>query len=75
MVPFAEYVAMAKQSNDKDFVMQDIINRDIAYTLYVQRVGLDAQSYIGFMVPTKVMQKPYMGKVRVSIIITFAALL
>lgn len=75
VVPFKEYVDMAKQSNTLDFVMLDVINKDVSYTLYVQQIGLGSENYIGFMVPTKVIQGPYMEKVKTSIVITFSALL
>lgn len=77
VVPFRELVTMAKQSETDSPVLASIESHGKSYTLYVQRVeaSLGSKEYIGFVLPTEIIQAPYMDKVNKSTVITFGAML
>ncbi|MDV6249881.1 HD domain-containing phosphohydrolase [Vibrio sp. EA2] len=77
IVPFSQLVNMAKQSETNSPVLETIKSNGKSYTLYVQRVeaSFGSKEYVGFVLPTEIIQAPYMDKVNKSTIITFGAML
>jgi HD-GYP domain-containing protein (c-di-GMP phosphodiesterase class II) len=77
IVPFRQLVDMAKQSDTQSSVLKTIKSQGQSLTLYVQRVeaSFGTTEYVGFVVPTELIQAPYMDKVNKSTMITFGAML
>ncbi|MGP8305552.1 HD domain-containing phosphohydrolase [Vibrio sp. YIC-376] len=77
IVPFRQLLEMAKQSDTQNSTLQTIKSQGQLFTLYVQRVeaSFGAAEYVGFVVPTELIQGPYMDKVNKSTMITFGAML
>ncbi len=77
IVPFPQLIDMAKQSDNAGVELQTIKHQNQSYTLYVQRIdaSFGSAEYVGFVVPTEVIQAPYMDKVNKSSLITFGAML
>lgn len=76
VVPFVQFVKMAKQSDTQDFVLETHSHHGIEYTLFVKllEANIGSQNYVGFLIPTKELQAPYMDKVNTSTIITLGAM-
>ncbi|MDW6003350.1 HD domain-containing phosphohydrolase [Vibrio mangrovi] len=72
VVPSPAFVTLAVKSKHRDASAHDVLIGDEPYTLFVHRIEsqLSTDSYVGIMVPTAVIQAPYMEKVNYSLLIT-----
>ncbi|WP_423840616.1 hypothetical protein ONE56_17710 [Vibrio mytili] len=77
VVPLRQFVEMAKQSEIQGSTIQTVDAQGRKLMLYVQRVEADLgkKEYVGFIIPAKQVQAPYMEKVNQSTLITFSAML
>ncbi|MEI8634275.1 transporter substrate-binding domain-containing protein [Vibrio sp. PP-XX7] len=76
MVPDPTFLTLATRSMHNDAMIHDVMIGGTSYTVFVHHIpthlGLD--SYAGIMMPTVIMQKPYMKKVFYSLVITLGLL-
>ncbi|SHO56583.1 HD domain-containing phosphohydrolase [Vibrio quintilis] len=77
VVPAPAFMHLATASDTRNAIAHDIMIGEQSYTIFVHRIQshLGSVSFAGMMVPTAVMQKPYMEKVYYSLLITLGLLM
>ncbi|PWI32301.1 metal-dependent phosphohydrolase [Vibrio albus] len=77
VVPTPVFTVLAVQSQQGDVIARNIMIGEKSYTLFVHHIPseeLGTDNYLGIMVPTTLIQQPYMEKVRFSLLITLGFL-